>query len=155
MKAYRRNRTIRDSLVWSEYRPRVYQSKMTFLGKKRNGCFPCLNCIRYNLLMKGDHYVHSVSGEKITVKGFHTCQSSYIIYILICSCHLIYIGETTQKIKDRIAQHRSTIRHKQPGLPVSRHFLKQGDSDSDLRFMILEEVPRDRRGSDRILKLKQ
>lgn len=79
MKAYRRNKTLRDSLVRSEYRPREHHVKMTFLGKKRNGCFPCLNCIQCSLLMKGDHYIHPGNGERIMVKGFHTCQYSYII----------------------------------------------------------------------------
>lgn len=151
-KAFRRNKTMRDALVRSEYRPRENISKMTFLGKKRKGCFPCLSCIQCKLLLKGDQYVHPENGDKVAIKGFFTCQSSYVIYILTCPCKLLYVGETTQKIKDRIAQHRSTIRLKQPGLPVSRHFLEKGHQDSDLRFMVLEE---DRRGGDRILRLKQ
>lgn len=59
IKAYRRNKTVRDSLVRSEYKARTQETKMTFLGKKRKGCYPCLNCIQCNLLLKGDHYIHT------------------------------------------------------------------------------------------------
>lgn len=156
MKAYRRNKTLRDLLVRSEFKPeRQDEKKMTFLGSKRKGCYPCLNCIQCNLVIKGNNFSHPRTNKKIIINGFYTCQSSYVIYILTCPCNLLYVGETTQKIKDRIAQHRSTIRHPQSSLPVSRHFSEMGHKDTDLRFMVLEEIPHDKRGGDRILKLKR
>lgn len=74
-----------------------------------------------------------------------------MVYILTCPCNLIYVGETTHK-KNRISQHRNSISTKQPGLPVPKQFLEHGHRDSDLKFMVLEEIPRDKRGGDRILK---
>lgn len=82
MKAYRRNKTLRDSLVRSEYKPREQEAKMTFMSRKRKGCFPCPNCIQCSLIMKGNHYVHPDNSEKIMVKGYHTS-------VLLCSIHAI------------------------------------------------------------------
>lgn len=67
----------------------------------------------------------------------------------------MYVGETTQRARDRISKHKSTIRCKNPLLPPPHHFLENGHNVSQLRFQILEQITPLRRGGDRIKLLKQ
>lgn len=100
-------------------------------------------------------FTHPNSGSKYRIPSYHTCQSSYVIYLLICQCSLLYVGETTQKIKDQLVQHRCSIRGKQPGLLVAKHFTECDHKDTNFKFIVLEEISKNRRGGDRILNLKQ
>ena len=66
-----------------------------------------------------------------------TCITSNLIYVLKCAnCELFYIGETGDRLVDRVRVHRqqskigSTIE-----LPVHKHF-KSCTKDSDLKFYI-------------------
>lgn len=87
------------TLVRSEFRKGKQEAKTTVLGRKKNECFTCLNCRQCDLMMKEEYYIHPVSGQKCGIKGFHTWQSAYVFYILMCPCNLIYVGETTQRSK--------------------------------------------------------
>ncbi|OCT55250.1 hypothetical protein XELAEV_18003530mg, partial [Xenopus laevis] len=86
---------------------------------------------------------------------FFTCISKFGIYVLTCPCGLIYVGETTQMVKSRISQHRSSINLGNTTLPVSKHFVDLGHTADQLKFMVLEVVPPMKRGGDRELKLKR
>ncbi|OCT68210.1 hypothetical protein XELAEV_18039507mg [Xenopus laevis] len=89
------------------------------------------------------------------MRGYYTCISQYAIYAIVCPCGKIYVGETIQKVKSRISQHRSTINTGNMALPLSKHFKEKGHTAEQLRFTILETVPPLRRGGDRELNLKQ
>ncbi|OCT74039.1 hypothetical protein XELAEV_18033002mg [Xenopus laevis] len=65
------------------------------------------------------------------------------------------MGETTQMVKSRISQHRSSINLGNTTLPVSKHFIEKGHTADQLKFMILETIPPLKRGGDRELKLKK
>ncbi|OCT58485.1 hypothetical protein XELAEV_18002044mg [Xenopus laevis] len=77
-------------------------------------------------------------------------------YMLSCA-HVVrfMLGETVQKVKSRISQHKSTIKSGNLALPLSRHFKEFGHMADQLRFMVLETVPPLKRGGDRELRLKQ
>ena len=87
---------------------------------------------------------HLLTGPTTTI-GQHTfkagcsmtCITSNLIYVLKCAnCELFYIGETGDRLVDRVRVHRqqskigSTIE-----LPVHKHF-KSCTKDSDLKFYI-------------------
>lgn len=78
-----------------------------------------------------------------------------MVYAIKCPCGLLYIGETTQKVKDRIARHKYSIRDKLLQLPLGRHFLEKGHSISQLKYMVLEGISKNRRGVDRELVLRK
>lgn len=63
------------------------------------------------------------------------------------------MGETIKKVKDRLTQHSRSIQLKQIHLLVPRHVVEKEHKESDLKCMVLEEIPSLRRGEDRILEI--
>ncbi|OCU01567.1 hypothetical protein XELAEV_18007358mg [Xenopus laevis] len=106
-----------------------------------------LKCL---FVLKGREFV-----QHIQLRGHYTCISKFAIYVLTCPCSLIYVGESTQMVKSRISQHRSSINLGNTTLPVLKHFVIVGHTADQLKFMVLEVVPPIRRGGDRELKLKR
>ncbi|OCT97385.1 hypothetical protein XELAEV_18009607mg [Xenopus laevis] len=126
----------------------------TFLGKRAIGMSLCYNCNQCPYLHKGKDFIHPETGYVAHLRGFYTCVSKYVVYVLICPCGLIYIDETTQMIKSRISQHRSAINLGNMSQPVPKHFLEKGHSADQLKFMVLEMIPPLRNEGDRELRLK-
>ncbi|OCU02729.1 hypothetical protein XELAEV_18008495mg [Xenopus laevis] len=102
--------------------------------------FPCLLCNQCSCVNKSA--VHPLTGRNYPLKGHFTCLSKFVV----CPCGFIFMGETTLQKKTHITQHRSTIRRSYTKLPVSKHYAEKGHSDSELKFMVLEEVSPLRRG---------
>ncbi|CAJ0928388.1 unnamed protein product [Ranitomeya imitator] len=75
-------------------------------------------------------------------------QYTFVVYLIKYPCGLGYVGETTQHIRDRISQHKSTIRRCKTLLPVPAHFIQNNHT-------VIEHVSLARRGGDRIKKLKE
>ncbi len=64
--------------------------------------------------IKETNVVYDKNGIAIPLKQNLDCQSKDIVYLIECSnCGIRYVGETSQKLKDRINQHRSDIKRKQ------------------------------------------
>ncbi|OCT79951.1 hypothetical protein XELAEV_18026767mg [Xenopus laevis] len=131
----RKGKTIGSKLTRTLVRKDTIQ-KDTFLGVKNNGMYPCLNYKQCKYVMKGKTFKHPV-------------------YAIVCPCGMIYVGETVQKIKSWISQHKSTIKLGNMGLPLSKHFKEKGHTAEQLRFTVLEMVPPLERGGDHELRLKQ
>ncbi|XP_041424205.1 uncharacterized protein LOC121395238 [Xenopus laevis] len=152
--AYKRARNLKDRLVRADIGP-LKQQATRFLCNPKFGTFPCLNCTQCNSVTKGDVFYHPHSGKKYAIKNYYTCDSSYVVYLLKCHCGLLYIGETTQKVNDRISKHKSTIRKQLTALPVPAHFQEARHTVSQLRFQVIDSVEIPRRGGDRVLMLKK
>jgi hypothetical protein len=52
-----------------------------------------------------------------------------------------YVGETRNKLKDRMAQHRFTVRHNDPEKPVACHFNSPRHSLKDMTIAIIRHNP--------------
>ncbi|OCT99888.1 hypothetical protein XELAEV_18005672mg [Xenopus laevis] len=65
----------------------------------------------------------------------------------------MYVGQTTRQIKDRICEHKSDIKRNVRQNPVACHFVDTGHTLAQLRFQILQHIPRLRRGGDRAKQL--
>lgn len=152
--AYRRGRSIKDSLVKSEVSTKPL-SKQKFFGVRGVGTFPCLNCINCKIIEKGDSFVHPTSGKSYKIRNYYTCTSDWVVYILKCPCSLIYVGETTCDLKTRLNNHRFTIRKKRLDLPVSKHFAEKNHSEWDIKCVVIDSVPPLKRGGDRLMKLRK
>ncbi|OCT78618.1 hypothetical protein XELAEV_18029706mg [Xenopus laevis] len=138
------------------YRQGKTIERITFLGMRTKGMFPCLNCVQCPYVHRGREFVRPNSDLKIHLRGYYTCVSKFAVYVLICPCGLIYVVETTQMIKLRISQQRSAINLGNMTLPVAKNFVEKGHTSSDqLRFMVLETIPPQKRGGDQELKLKK
>ncbi|CAJ0966829.1 unnamed protein product [Ranitomeya imitator] len=128
---------LRNLLVSADIGSSKLVTRQTFLATARKGTFPCLHCLQCSKNTRGDTFTHPRSGKRFPIRGFFSCDSTYVIYLIKCPCGLGYVGETSQHIRDRISQHKSTIRIAQ------------------LRYQIIDSIPIARRGGNRILKLKQ
>ncbi|CAJ0927866.1 unnamed protein product [Ranitomeya imitator] len=146
---------LRNLLVSADIGSSKLVTKQTFLATARKGTFPCLHCLQCSNITRGDTFTHPRSGKRFPIRVFFSCDSTYVIYLIKCPCGLGYVGETTQHIRDRISQHKSTIRCKKLLLPVPAHFIAHNHSISQLRYQVIDSVPLARRGGNRILKLKQ
>ncbi|XP_073404906.1 decapping and exoribonuclease protein isoform X1 [Dendrobates tinctorius] len=130
---FKRAPNLKDSLVKADIGPKSTIHKQRFLHKPKMGTFPCLHCVQCNNVLKGDKFVHPHSGKEFKISNFFTCDSAYVIYLIKCPCCLLYVGETSQPIRDRISKHKSTIRCKNI-LPIPHHVITQGHNISQLRF---------------------
>lgn len=59
----------------------------------------------------------------LKIKSRYTCCSSYVVHTLECPYSMIYVGEMTTDICERINKHKSTIRKKIVDLPVPKLFI--------------------------------
>ncbi|OCT92218.1 hypothetical protein XELAEV_18015274mg [Xenopus laevis] len=122
--SYRRGRTIGASVISSNLKVKPKEST-AFLGTRLKGMYPYLGCVPCPYVHKGREFVHPNTDLRIQIIGYYMCASKYAIYVLMCPCGLIYVGETTQMVKSRNSQHWSAINLGNMTLPVSKHFIEK------------------------------
>ncbi|CAJ0965680.1 unnamed protein product [Ranitomeya imitator] len=61
--SYKRSRNIKDIIIRSDIGPKRKDTQRYLTGSKRNGCFPCLNCINCTYMVKGPTFVHPKTGK--------------------------------------------------------------------------------------------
>ncbi|CAJ0944644.1 unnamed protein product [Ranitomeya imitator] len=131
---YKKPSNLRNLLVRADIgSDRPSYTQKTLVTQKR-GTFPCLHCMQCSNITRGESFSHPRSGKLFNINGFFTCNSSYVIYLIKCPCGLGYVGETTQHIRDRISQHKSTIRCQKLMLPIPAHFAMAGHNVSQLKY---------------------
>ncbi|OCT73032.1 hypothetical protein XELAEV_18036011mg [Xenopus laevis] len=148
---YTRGQTLKDKLCPAELRTIKKQSSL-FKGPPKKGTFPCLNCICCASIIKGDIVYHPISGKAIQLKSYATCESVNAIYLLKCPCGLVYIGQTSRAVKERIKEHKSNIRNFKAGsqsdTSISRHFSFAKHNVSQLKWQVLGVISRPQRGGN-------
>ena len=78
-----------------------------------------------------------------------------MVYLIRCPCGLAYVGKTTRQLKQRMSEHKSSIRRNDREYPVAVHFNDCKHDISTFRFIGIEQVPLPRRGGDHDHLLKQ
>lgn len=82
------------------------------------------------------------NGNLITLSDKLNCQSRSIVYVIECkNCRIRYVGESCQKLKDRLNQHRSDIKCKKDTV-IATHFSQNCPDVNFLQIIPLEKVPR-------------
>ena len=72
------------------------------------------------------------------------CNSKNLVYLVTCSkCNRQYCGETSTTLKQRFANHRSSIAHAYD-LPLAKHFNQQGHSVDNIKIIPIEKIKDDR-----------
>lgn len=151
--SYRRGKTFSQFLTRSDIGSNKTSIQSLISDSPVSGTFPCLGCAQCNSVTKGPYFTHPLTGQRFKIPGHFSCLSSFVIYFIKCPCGIGYIGKTTQQIRDRISQHKSTIRTKKLGLPLPDHFLSNNHHVYQLKFQVIDWVPKSRRGGDRGLAL--
>lgn len=103
---------------------------------KRCGKPTCKTC-RY--ITETDR-IPDKNNNPIALKDNLNCQSMGVVYAIECTnCGKRYVGETRQKLKDRLNQHRSDIKTLKD-TAVATHFTKRCPSVKFLRITPIEEI---------------
>ena len=100
------------------------------------GFFTCNAC---NICIAFGKQTHSLvhNGSVLYLNQCLKCVTSNVIYCIQCSlCDKLYIGETSQPLKNRIRGHLSNIRNK-TDTNVALHFNSEGHSINDFKFFAL------------------
>lgn len=72
-----------------------------------------------------------------------TCNSRNIVYLIHCNkCSMNYVGETKRQLKDRLNNHRSTIKTKKP-TAIAIHFNEPQHNINNLQIMPIETLSTD------------
>lgn len=153
--SYRKGKTSSSFLTRSDIGPTNISIQQTISDSPNPGTYPCLNCAQCHNITKGSFFTHPDTGRKYRIPGYFTCLSSYIVYLIKCPCGKAYVGQTTQRLKDRISHHKSSIRTSKTDLPVPAHFVAQGHQVNQLKVQVIDWVPRPRLGGNRSELLKR
>ena len=133
--AYRRARSLRDTLVRSKFN---INNPPIFI----RGSHPCDNpCASCPYMTGNVSITSSSSGEIFNIQGSYNCQSKNIIYVLTCNnCNIQYVGQTSNSLNTRLRGHIYDIRHNNHAKPVSNHFNNGRCDVDDLNVTIVERV---------------
>jgi len=138
--AYKRPRNLKDSLVKTNFASKEHNS---FSSNKcsRKRCSHCPNIIETNTFRS------SQNAKIFNVKSNMNCSSKDVIYLIECKkCKMQYVGQTKQKLSERMNRHRYDILNTQPiefGTSVAQHFNENGHSIADFSFMPIDRVSGD------------
>ncbi|OCT78593.1 hypothetical protein XELAEV_18029680mg [Xenopus laevis] len=97
--------------------------------------------------------------KEIKLNCFATCTPTFVVYVLKCPCGMLYVGKTIRPVNIRIKEHKNAIRNYKADTysdnPVSRHFANAKHNVRQMRWKVLEVVPKPDRGGDRNTLLLQ
>ena len=114
----------------------------TLYSLRTKGCSKKCNKIRCKTCeyIEETNQIHDRNNCPIALKDQLNCQSRNIIYRIQCSnCKISYIGATSQKLKDRINQHRSDIKRKQEKV-IAIHFNEHCPNMTFFKVTPIEKV---------------
>lgn len=154
MFCYRRAPSLKDRLTRS-YLP---ARKKEHWLKKPIGTFKCLQstCNHCGNIKQHKDFTDFKTNEKHKIKHFVNCNTTYVVYRLICPCNHFYVGRTKRRLKDRVAEHKYAIRCNNEDYPMARHFNSAHNGDASLlQVEALEHVQTPPRGGDRLKLLLQ
>ena len=83
------------------------------------------------------------------------CTSKNVVYLITCKkCGIQYVGETSQKLRSRLNNHRNSLK-KLNNLYLYHHFSSDGHSVDDISFMPIEELTSTDRASGASQRLER
>ncbi|XP_045178135.2 uncharacterized protein LOC123538232 [Mercenaria mercenaria] len=132
--AYRRDTNISDLLVHGKTN-KVMKQYQT--GDLKPRCYG--KCVVCEMIDKGRHNNDKAIAARI--ERTQTCQAWNLVYGINCiQCDkIVYIGETSRSLKERLREHEADIRLKRTK-PVAEHFNTPGHSIGDVGVSVLEHM---------------
>lgn len=80
-------------------------------------------------------YISSGNNKYFQITEFITCNTTHVVYVLVCPCNLMYVGRTKRTLKKRISEHLYNISIGFKYHSVSLHFKNHHNQDpSGLKF---------------------
>ena len=141
--AYKRSKNIGDILIRAKFNPNRHSKRVNtgyILCGRLFGCKAC----QLSGLQPGQRipsHKCQRTGKEWQITSSLNCHSSNVIYKLSCKkCAFVYIGETSRKFSERLAEHRGYIKKKDLQKPAGKHFNQKGHSIADLVGIAIEKV---------------
>ena len=101
----------------------------------KNGCRTCA------FVNEGKQVKSEVTGEKFTINYQSNCQTSNLIYCIVClKCKVNYIGETKHTLDTRFRQHLCYVNNKKLNEPTGYHFNLLNHDVSMMQITVLEKI---------------
>lgn len=119
------------------------------------GHSPCGSCSFCATTLSGVEWQHPQTFRSYQRHWDTSCQSTHVVYKLLCPCALIYIGRTIRPVRIRLSEHASRLRQKTLTAPIVQHCLDKGHCFADLHWTVIDQIPVDPRGGDREKKLQR
>ena len=137
MVAYRRAKNLKDHLVRAKISSKRKSNRLkNGYGRCNQGCMLCV------MSPTTKTPTHSCRRTRKTWKitAPIDCNTTDVVYKLRCRKHqdFLYIGETKRRFRDRISDHRSSIKQKKDNA-IGRHF-GTGHTWADLIPVAIERV---------------
>ncbi|CAJ0927374.1 unnamed protein product [Ranitomeya imitator] len=102
----RRATNLKDQLCHSHYqRPK---SKLR-TGQRIRGTFPCGGCNVCQFMIAQEEISIDVLSSPLKCNFYFKCRSTNHVYVLLCDCPKLYVGQTSQQLRRRCQQHISNI----------------------------------------------
>lgn len=98
-------------------------------------------------MVKSNYFTQPHTGKKYTVNNVITC-STYSTCILYDPMSLAYVGKTSRSLKQRIREHKGSIRRSDRDQPIAVHFNDFKHDISSFRFQGTEKVTLPERGGN-------
>lgn len=154
--SFRRGKNLRDHLVHADFQSQsMARHSQTLLSPLPNGNYRCGHCAQCNNTVKTFSFNHPHTGQKFPIKSIIMCTSTNVVYLIRCPCGLAYVGKTSRQLKQRISEHKSSIRRNDRDYPVAVHFNDFKHDISAFRFIGIEKVSLPKRGGNIDILLKQ
>ena len=103
------------------------------------GTFPCNRpCHACTFVLQRSFIQDSISQNSFPILSHITCDTTKIIYAATCSQGHLYVGQTDQPFRERIAQHIRAMTNN-PASRFHEHF-RACDSPKNVRFIGIERV---------------
>lgn len=146
--AFKKAKNIKDHLVRAALPTAITRGTLNDLWglPPLLGHAKCGSCLACDNTIEGPNFVY----QRITYKRqyFSNYATTNVIYAIRCPCDKIYVGQTTQKVKLRIGQHRSRICCKTLNAPLVYHFTTIGHTEQDFNWTIIAALKLPKRGGD-------
>ena len=110
------------------------------LSHWETGTFKCsLPCHACDFLLEHSSIRDSASQNAYPIFSRITCDTTALIYVATCSSGHLYVGQTEQPFRDRIAQHLRALNHSDSTSAFYEHF-RHCDAPRNVRFIGIERV---------------
>ena len=155
--SFKRARNLRDHLVHADFQsqsgPAPHSQRL--LSPLPNGNYRCGHCAQCCHTTKTTSFRHPHTPKTFPIKSLITCSSSNVVYLICCPCGLTYVGKTSRQLKQRMSEHKSSIRRNVREYPVAAHFNDANHDISTFFFIGIEQVSLPKRGGNLDLLLRQ
>lgn len=65
------------------------------------------------------------------IKALINCNTTFVVYRLLCKCRCFYIGRTKRRLKDRVSEHKNAIRKANLDYPMAKRFQNVHNSNPE------------------------